>query len=134
MIFDDERQMLRLEVIDTGFFDEDMTLELFGDEGEPDADGIRHVSDVKVILDRAFGALDDPETNQGRILHAAWALAEPGDPAHDEAGWCETGGDFHRDHTDAERGLHRRAPLRPQGTRSGLGSLTLPSAGTHGLR
>lgn len=30
------------------------------------------------------------------MLHAAWALAEPGDPAHDEAGWCETGGDFHR--------------------------------------
>ena len=25
MIFDDGRQMLRLEVIDTGFFDEDMT-------------------------------------------------------------------------------------------------------------
>lgn len=47
MIFDDERQMLRLEVIDTGFFDEDMTLELFGDEGEPDADGIRRVPDVK---------------------------------------------------------------------------------------
>lgn len=35
MIFDDGRQMLRLEVIDTGFFDEDMTLEPFGDEGEP---------------------------------------------------------------------------------------------------
>lgn len=63
MIFNDGRQMLRLEVIDTGFFDEDMTLELFGDESEPDDDGIRHVPDVKVILDRAFGALDDPETN-----------------------------------------------------------------------
>ena len=96
MIFNDGRQMLRLEVIDTGFFDEDMTLELFGDESEPDDDGIRHVPDVKAILDRAFGALDDPETNQGHMLHAAWALAEPGDPAHDEAGWCETGGDFHR--------------------------------------
>lgn len=49
MIFDDGRQMLRLEVIDTGFFDEDMTLELFGDEGEPNADGIRRVPDVKAI-------------------------------------------------------------------------------------
>lgn len=47
MIFDDGRQMLRLEVIDTGFFDEDMTFELFGDEGEPDADGIRRVPDVR---------------------------------------------------------------------------------------
>ena len=83
MIFDDGRQMLRLEVIDTGFFDEDMTLELFGDEGEPNADGIRRVPDVKAILERAFGALEDPETNQGHVLHAAWALAEPGDPAHD---------------------------------------------------
>ena len=54
MIFNDGRQMLRLEVIDTGFFDEDMTLELFGDESEPDDDGIRHVPDVKAILDRAF--------------------------------------------------------------------------------
>lgn len=96
MIFDDGRQMLRLEVIDTGFFDEDMTLELFGDEDEPDADGIRRVPDVKAILERAFGALEDPETNQGHVLHAVWALAEPGDPAHDEAGWRETGGDFHR--------------------------------------
>lgn len=96
MIFDDGRQMLRLEVIDTGFFDEDMTLEPFGDEGEPDADGIRRVPDVKAILERAFGALEDPEANQGHVLHAAWALAEPGDPAHDEAGWRETGGDFHR--------------------------------------
>lgn len=52
MIFDDGRQMLRLEVIDTGFFDEDMTLEPFGDEGEPDADGIRRVPDVKAILER----------------------------------------------------------------------------------
>lgn len=96
MIFDDGRRMLRLTVIDTGFFDEDMTFELFGDEGEPDADGIRRVPDVKAILERAFGALEDPETNQGHVLHAAWALAEPGDPAHDEAGWRETGGDFHR--------------------------------------
>ncbi len=50
MIFDDGRRMLRLEVIDTGFFDEDMTLELFGDEGAPDADGIRRVPDVNAIL------------------------------------------------------------------------------------
>lgn len=41
-------------------------------------------------------ALEDPETNQGHVLRAAWALAEPGDPAHDEAGWREAGGDFHR--------------------------------------
>lgn len=73
MIFDDGRQMLRLEVIDTGFFDEDMTLEPFGDEGEPDADGIRRVPDVKAILERAFGALEDPgDATQGHVLHAAW--------------------------------------------------------------
>lgn len=96
MIFDDGRQMLRLTVIDTGFFEYDMTAELFGDEGEPDDTDIRCVLDVKAILERLCGALEDPETNQGHVLHAAWALAEPGDPAHDEAGWRETGGDFHR--------------------------------------
>lgn len=96
MIFNDGRRMLRLEVIDTGFFEYDMTTELFGDEGEPDADGVRRVPDVKVILDRAFGALDDPEANQGHILHVGWALKDVGDPDHDEAGWRETGGDFHR--------------------------------------
>lgn len=96
MIFDDGRRMLRLEVIDTGFFEYDMTTELFGDEGEPDADGVRRVPDVKAILDRAFGALDDPEANQGHILHVGWALKDVGDPDHDEAGWRETGGDFHR--------------------------------------
>lgn len=96
MIFDDGRRMLRLEVIDTGFFEYDMTTELFGDEDEPDADGVRRVPDVKAILDRAFGALDDPEANQGHILHVGWALKDVGDPDHDEAGWRETGGDFHR--------------------------------------
>lgn len=96
MIFDDGRRMLRLEVIDTGFFEYDMTTELFGDEGEPDADGVRRVPDVKAILDRAFGTLDDPEANQGHILHVGWALKDVGDPDHDEAGWRETGGDFHR--------------------------------------
>lgn len=96
MIFNDGRRMLRLEVIDTGFFEYDMITELFGDEGEPDADGVRRVPDVKVILDRAFGALDDPEANQGHILHVGWALKDVGDPDHDEAGWRETGGDFHR--------------------------------------
>lgn len=54
------------------------------------------VPDVKAILDRAFGALDDPEANQGHILHVGWALKDVGDPDHDEAGWRETGGDFHR--------------------------------------
>ena len=93
MIFDDGRRMLRLEVIDTGFFEYDMTTELFGDEGEPDADGVRRVPDVKAILDRAFGALDDPEANQGHILQVGWALKDVGDPDHDEAGWRETGGD-----------------------------------------
>ena len=96
MIFDDGRQMLRLTVIDTGFFEYDMTAELFGDEGEPDDTDIRCVPNVKAILERLCGALEDPETNQGHVLHAAWALAEHGDPAHDEAGWRETGGDFHR--------------------------------------
>lgn len=96
MIFTDGNHALRLEVIDTGFFEYDMTTELFGDEGEPDADGVRRVPDVKVILDRAFGALDDPEANQGHILHVGWALKDVGDPDHNEAGWRETGGDFHR--------------------------------------
>ena len=116
MIFDDGRRMLRLTVIDTGFFDEDMTFELFGDEGEPDADGIRRVPDVKAILERAFGALEDPETNQGHVLHAAWALAEPGDPAHDEA----------------TRPMTRRAGVRRAGTSTGPhGRWTwAPSAGT----
>lgn len=109
MIFDDGRQMLRLEVIDTGFFDEDMTLELFGDEGEPDADGIRRVPDVKAILERAFGALEDPETNQGHVLRAAWALEDP-----------------------ATRPMTRRAGVRRAGTSTGpRGRWTwAPSAGT----
>lgn len=139
MIFDDGRRMLRLTVIDTGFFDEDMTFELFGDEGEPDADGIRRVPDVKAILERAFGALEDPETNQGHVLHAAWALAEPGDPAHDEAGWRETGGDFHRTTRTLDVGSiggtasSTRRPIRTGGS-DASGGISGPPARTHNLR
>lgn len=140
MIFDDGRQMLRLEVIDTGFFDEDMTFELFGDEGAPDADGIRRVPDVKAILERAFGALEDPETNQGYVLHAAWALAEPGDPAHDEAGWRErragTSTGPHGRWTwapSAGTASSTRRPIRTGGS-DASGGISGPPAGTHNLR
>ena len=103
MIFTDDNHALRLEVIDLGFFDEDMTFELFGDEGEPDVAGIRRVPDVKAVLDRAFTLLDDPGTNQGHTLHAGYALADL-DGKIVESGWRETGGDHHRTTRTLEEG------------------------------
>lgn len=139
MIFDDGRRMLRLEVIDTGFFEYDMTTELFGDEGEPDADGVRRVPDVKAILDRAFGALDDPEANQGHILHVGWALKDVGDPDHDEPVGVRPAGTSTGLHgrwmrtSSAGAGSSTRRPIRTGGS-DASGGISGPPAGTHNLR